>query len=96
MIGFSGASPRFLRPAASIALNSRHNPAVKNALIALTLRRSLNGVDQTDPTPNVTPVDGAGAGGKSPRAIPKGAWKGTAFKMAESALTTFASIAILG
>lgn len=57
-------------------------------------RRYLQGPTQPDPDPNPLPVDQEppSAGGS----IPKGAWKSTAFKMAESALTTFASIAILG
>jgi hypothetical protein len=56
--------------------------------------RYLQGPTQPDPAPNAVPVDNEPP--PEPTQIPKGAWKGTAFKMAESALTTFASIAILG
>ena len=65
----------------------------RNKLPIIAVRR-LNGPTQPQPDPNPVPVDNEVPQGQEP--IPKGAWKGTAFKMAESALTTFASIAILG
>jgi hypothetical protein len=69
----------------------RSNPRVHPSLAPI---RYLQGPTQPDPAPNAVPVDHEPP--PEPTQIPKGAWKGTAFKMAESALTTFASIAILG
>jgi hypothetical protein len=56
-----------------------------------TLIRSINGITgpQTDPNPDPTPDDNGNED-------PSSKWKGTAFKMFESAMTTFASISILG
>ncbi|KAF2668682.1 hypothetical protein BT63DRAFT_282984 [Microthyrium microscopicum] len=54
----------------------------------------LQGPTQPSPDPNPLPVDNELPPDST--SIPKGAWKGTAFKMAESALTTLASITILG
>jgi len=48
----------------------------------------------TDPTPSPNPVDEPPEEASGDKAK-KGDWKGTAFKMAESALTTFASVTIL-
>jgi hypothetical protein len=60
-------------------------------------RRWINGITgpQTDPNPDPTPDsgDGDGIGGSEKQ---KADWKGTAFKMFESAATTLASISILG
>jgi hypothetical protein len=57
-----------------------------------SLIRRVNGFagPQTDPNPDPTPSD------DSPDEKPSSKWKGTAFKMFESAMTTFASISILG
>jgi hypothetical protein len=54
--------------------------------------RRINGITgpQTDPNPDPTPSD------DSAEEKPSSKWKGTAFKMFESAMTTLASISILG
>lgn len=71
---------------------ARHGPFAPGLV---TSRRWINGIQgpQTDPNPDPTPDDGS----KQEEKEKKGTdWKGTGFKMFESAATTFASISILG
>lgn len=90
MIGQSIAS-RLLRPHSSTPFAAAATHFRKPQFVQV---RYLNGPTQPDPAPNAVPVDTEPP--SEPRDIPRSAWKGTAFKMAETALTTFASIAILG
>ncbi|QDS73591.1 hypothetical protein FKW77_001467 [Venturia effusa] len=61
-------------------------------------RRWINGIQgpQTDPNPDPTPDDESKQEGRGQEQERKTDWKGTGFKMFESAATTFASISILG
>jgi hypothetical protein len=97
----SGVHRHLMRAARPIARQRRLNDnglllpfQLSLGLQALSRRGMINGPSQPSPDPNPMPVDG-----EVPEDSPftsKKRWQGTAFKMSEAALTTFASIAILG
>jgi hypothetical protein len=96
IIAMLGGRSVGLRPAARKFLISRRSywNSVRPQLWpgrVTSSKRHINGVTgpQTDPNPDPTPDDGSDE-------KPSSKWKGTAFKMFESAATTFASISILG
>src|SRR5687767_9768957 len=87
----------FIRPARALqAPLLRHRPRFPPSVRLITGQTGPPTPGNDPPNPVDDATDAHHGESESPPRDPHAKWKGTAFKMFESAMTTFASISILG